>query len=254
MTGRLEGKVALITGVGTGIGGGIAERFAAEGAAVVCTGRSVGPLENVVKRIRAAGGTAMAAELDVTAEAAWRAVVEQAVGEFGGLDVLVNNAGILHLSPVAATGLEDFRRVMRINTEGVFLGLREAVRAMQPGGIAGNGGSIINISSVAAFGAAPDDVAYGASKGAVSAMTRHAACECGSNGSGIRVNAICPGVVRTGMLIDEPENVKALEAMHPLGLGEVEDVAAAAVYLASDESRWVTGMELTVDGGLSIRP
>lgn len=124
----------------------------------------------------------------------------------------------------------------------------------RPGGAVGNGGSIINISSVAAFGATTCHVAYGSSKAAVSAMTRHAASECLANGSGIRINSICPGVVRTGMLVNTPENIRTCDDAHPLGLGEAGDIAAAALYLASDDARWVTGTELTVDGGLSVRP
>ena len=157
----------------------------------------------------------------------------------------MNNAGVLLLATIEDTSPEEYRRVHRVNAEGAFLGLRQALRVMRAGG------SVINISSVAAFGAAADHVAYGSSKAALSGLTRHAANEL--SGRGIRVNAVCPGVVRTSMLVDTPENIGKCTAAHPLGLGEASDVAAAALYLASDDARWVTGSELTVDGGMSVR-
>lgn len=246
MAARLEGKTALISGVNGGIGGAIARAFAAEGAAVMCSGIDLAQAEAVATDIGRDGGKAATMSLDVTSESDWAAVVRQTREELGGLDILVNNAGVLLLEPMAETTLADFRRVHAVNVEGTFLGMREAFRVMGPGG------AIINISSVAATAAAPDHVAYGSSKGAVSAMTRHAASECAR--LGIRVNAICPGVVRTGMLIDTPENIERVDATHPLGIGEATDVAAAALYLASDEAKWVTGAEIIVDGGLSVRP
>jgi len=175
------------------------------------------------------------------------------VKELGGLDIVVNNAGVFELVALADTTLEQFQRMQRVNVDGVFLGLREAVRAMRPNGVAGKGGSIINISSVAATSAALDHVAYGSSKGAVSAMTRHAAGECAAKEYGIRVNSISPGVVRTDMLINTPDNIRRMQENHALGIGETKDIASAALYLASDASRWVTGTELTVDGGFKVR-
>ncbi len=254
MPGKLEGKVALISGVSDGIGGEIARRFATEGASVACTGIQMDLVDAVAADIRVAGSDALSLELDVTSEADWAAAIARTIEEFGRLDTVVNNAGVLSLSSLTDTTLDEFRRVYAVNTDGTFLGMRQAVIAMQPGGAAGNGGSIVNISSVAAFGATTCHVAYGSSKAAVSAMTRHAASECSANGSGIRVNSICPGVVRTGMLVDTPENLKTCSDAHPLGLGEAGDIAAAALYLASDDARWITGTELTVDGGLSVRP
>jgi len=246
MTARLEGKVALISGVNGGIGGAIARAYAAEGAAVVCGGIDPEAAGVVATEIVAAGGNVTTLPLDVTSETDWEAAIGTTCERYGKLDILVNNAGLLLLRSLPDTTLEDFRRIHAVNVEGTFLGMRAAVRAMK------RGGAIINISSASATSAALDHVAYGSSKGAVSAMTRHAASECAD--LGIRVNAICPGVVRTGMLIDTRENIERVTAAHPLGLGETRDVAAAAVYLASDEARWVTGAELTVDGGLSVRP
>jgi len=254
MAGKLDGKVALISGVGDGIGGAIARRFAAEGASVACTGILTERVDAVSSEIVAAGGNAFSIDLNVESEGDWENAIARTIDAFGRLDIVVNNAGVLSLSSIEDTTLDEFRRVHGVNVDGTFLGVREAIGAMRPGGIAGNGGSIINISSVAAFTAMVDHVAYGSSKAAVSAMTRHAASECAANGSGIRVNSICPGVVRTGMLVRTPENIQRCSEAHPLGLGEVEDIAAAALYLASDEARWVTGTELTVDGGLSVRP
>jgi len=254
MTGKLDGKIALISGVGDGIGGGIARRFAAEGASVACTGIQMEHIEAVTADIEAAGGRAMSLALNVESEDDWNNAIAKTIDAFGGLDIVVNNAGVLSLASIEDTTLDEFRRVHGVNVDGTFLGIRQAVGAMRPGGAAGQGGSIINVSSVAAFAAMVDHIAYGSSKAAVSAMTRHAASECAANGSGIRVNAICPGVVRTSMLVRTPENIQRCSDAHPLGLGEVEDVAVAALYLASDDARWVTGTELTVDGGLSVRP
>lgn len=253
MTARLDGKVALISGVSDGIGGCVARCFAREGASVVCSGIQMDAVEAIVADIRTRGGQALALELDVTVVDHWDAAVQRTIASFGGFDVLVNNAGLLLLASIEETSLDDFRQVHDVNVGGVFLGLQAAVVAMAPGGVAGNGGSIINISSVAASTAAMNHVAYGSSKAAVSGMTRHAASECAATKKGIRVNAICPGVVRTAMFVNTPENIENVSANHPLGPGETADIAAAALYLASDESRWVTGTELTVDGGYSVR-
>lgn len=254
MTGKLDGKVALISGVGDGIGGGIARRFAAEGAKVACTGIQPQLIEEVTTGIVAAGGNALPVTLNVESEDDWKNAIARTIDMFGGLDIVVNNAGVLSLTSIEDTTLDEFRRVHDVNVDGTFLGIRHAVEAMRPGGSAGNGGSVINISSVSAFTAMVDHIAYGSSKAAVSAMTRHAASECATNGSGIRINSICPGVVQTAMLVRTPENIRRCSEAHPLGLGEVEDIASAALYLASDDASWVTGTELTVDGGLSVRP
>ncbi len=250
----LEGRVALVTGVGEGIGGAICRRFAASGARVACTGIEPDPVAAIVQEISRSGGSAMSLSLDVTKETDWHAAIAATVSDLGGLDVLVNNPGVFEMTPLVDTTLAQFQTMQRVNVEGVFLGMREGVRAMRPDGAAGNGGSIINISSVAASNGALDHAAYGSSKGAVSSMTRHVACECAAYNYGIRVNAICPGVVRTGMFIDTPENEQWINDTHPLGIGDTTDIASAALYLASDASRWVTGTELTVDGGFNIRP
>jgi len=247
MSPRLDGKVALITGVSTGIGGAIAKCYASEGATVMCTGIQMDAVSLVVDDIRSAGGVASAAELDVTAEAEWQVIVERTLTDFGSLDILVNNAGILHLASIADTSLEEFQELYRVNVDGVFLGMKTAIGVMRPGS------SIVNISSICSSVGCIDHVAYGSSKAAVSGMTRHAASECAANDSGIRINAICPAVVRSPMLVNSEENIAKVTAAQPLGIGSPEDIASAALYLASDESRWVTGTEINVDGGMSVR-
>jgi len=249
----LDGRVALVTGVGNGIGGAICRSLATSGARVACSGIEPDPVAAIVEEISESGGSAMSLCLDVRKEIDWDAAITTTIKEFGGFDVLVNNAGVFEMTSLVDTTLAQFQTMQRVNVEGVFLGMREGVRAMRPGGAAGNGGSIINISSVAVSNGALNHVAYGSSKGAVSSMTRHVACECAANNYGIRVNAICPGVVRTGMVIDTPENMQWIDDAHPFGIGDTTDIASAALYLASDASRWVTGTELTVDGGFKIR-
>ncbi len=244
---KLADKVALVSGVSEGIGGAIARRFAAEGAKVMCTGVQMDVITAIADDIQSTGGVAAVAELDVTDEAQWRAAVAATIADFDGLDILVNNAGVLQLTSIGDTSLEDFRAVHRVNVDGVFLGMKTAIAAMP------KGASIINISSVSASAGCSHHVAYGSSKAAVSGMTRHVASECAANGSGIRVNAICPGVIRTPMFIDTDENFAKVMAAQPMGIGSAEDVASAAVYLASDDARWVTGTEIIVDGGRSVR-
>ena len=253
MSSSLIGKVALVTGVGSGIGGEICRRFAANGAKVACSGIELSAAEAVAAQITESGGDASSLCLDVRSESDWASAIAAVVSEMGGLDILVNNAGVFELASLVDTTLDQFRAMQQVNVEGVFLGLREGVRAMRPDGPSGDGGTIINISSVAATCGALFHVAYGSSKGAVSSMTRHAASECAANNYGIRVNAISPGVVRTDMLIDTPENLQRMRDTHALGIGETKDIANAALYLASDAARWVTGTELMIDGGFSVR-
>ncbi|MFB3813389.1 MAG: glucose 1-dehydrogenase [Terriglobales bacterium] len=260
---RLDGKVALITGAGRGIGAKCAEVLSEAGAKVVVTDILRDEGEAVVCAIRRAGRDAVFHPLAVSEEDQWSAAVQTAVQTFGGLDVVVNNAGIGPISLIENTSLKDFRQVMAVNVDGVFLGTKHGIIAMKPGGIAGRGGSIINMASVCAMVAFYAASAYTASKGAVRAMTKVAAIECGRNGYGIRVNSVHPGVIRTNMLVEgaatqeklglipKAEEAEALyTAATPIGrLGESLDIAQAVLYLASPASSFVTGAELVVDGG-----
>lgn len=263
---ELSGKVALVTGAGRGIGAQIARRLAAAGAGVMATDIDGPSAEETAAAIAQAGGTAQSAAQDVTDEAAWEAIIAQTVSQLGGLDVLVNNAGIESMSFVADTSLDTFRRIMAVNVEGVFLGVKHAVRAMRPGGAAGRGGSIINLSSVAGLVGSPGLSAYCASKGAVRLLTKATAVECGALQLGIRVNSVHPGVVRTDMgasvvsgmarlgLVPDAEAAEGLvQTMHPIGMSEPDDVAQAVLFLASEASRRTTGAELLVDGGMAAQ-
>ena len=249
---RLEGKVALITGAGSGIGKVTAERFAAEGAEVVVADLAVDEAEAVAAGITAAGGAAHAVGVDVADEDRVDAMVAAAVDTYGGLHVLVNNAGIF---PADDGGVRDtppatWQKVMEVNLKGVWLGCRAAIPAMLESG----GGSIVNIASfVALMGAATAQVAYTASKGGVLALTREAAVEYAR--SGIRVNALCPGPIETPLLAEllaDPVRRQRRLVHIPLGrFGRPEEIAAAALFLASDESSFVTGSALVVDGGIT---
>lgn len=259
----LQGKVALITGAARGIGAAVALGLAREGANVLVTDVLDEAGIRTRDTIRAAGDMAEYLELDVTKESSWTEVVDQVVADFGGIDILVNNAGIEMSAPLLETSIDDFRRIAAVNVDGVFLGLKHGVRAMRYGAPKGRGGVIINMSSIAGLIGAPTYCAYGASKGAVRSMTKHAAMECARFKYGIRVNSVHPGVVATDMgeaviaqsmqwgLFPDAEQARAsIIDMHPLGrLGTPGDMTSAVLFLASDMAAWMTGAELVVDGG-----
>jgi 3alpha(or 20beta)-hydroxysteroid dehydrogenase len=227
MGGRLEGKVAIVTGAARGQGLAEAERFAAEGALVVAG--DVLDHDGI--------------HLDVTSAESWAAAVSHAVGRHGRVDVLVNNAGIHHAAPVHEMAIGDFQRVLDVNLLGPFLGIQAVVPHMP------RGGSIINVSSLNGLASQARTAAYTSSKFGLRGLTKTAALDLGP--LGIRVNAILPGVIRTPMVayvVDERE--EQLAAGLPLGrIGEPMDVAGAAVFLASDDAAWISGIDLPVDGG-----
>jgi NAD(P)-dependent dehydrogenase (short-subunit alcohol dehydrogenase family) len=252
---RLKGKVALVTGGASGIGRGAAEALAREGASVVLTDVQARG-EEVAEGIRKARGAARFQEHDVTSERDWNSVVSLLEKEFGRLDILVNNAGIAVAGMVTELSLEDFRRQMAVNVDSVFLGTKAALPLMRTG----KGGSIINISSVAGLRGAARLSAYCASKGAVRLFTKAVALECAAMRDGVRVNSVHPGIIDTpiwGQVVpgsNEPRDLDAMTALRvPLGVtGKPSDIADAIVFLASDESRYITGAELVVDGGMTI--
>jgi NAD(P)-dependent dehydrogenase (short-subunit alcohol dehydrogenase family) len=250
MTGRLEGKVALITGAASGMGRSAAELFAAEGARVVVTDVVDGG--EVVDAIRAAGGDATFVHADVSRADDCEAMVRAAVDTYGALHVLYNNAGIFPDDDggVLDTPESTWQRVMEINLKGVWLGCRAGIPAM----LASGGGSIVNVASfVALMGAATAQIAYTASKGGVLSMTRELAVEYGRQG--IRANSLCPGPIETPLLaelLSDPAR-RARRLVHiPMGrLGRAEELAKAALFLASDDSSFMTGASLVVDGGIT---
>jgi NAD(P)-dependent dehydrogenase (short-subunit alcohol dehydrogenase family) len=245
---RLDGKVALITGAASGMGASMARIFAREGARVALADVLDGEGRGIVAEITAANGAAAFHHLDVTSEAEWQSVVAAVVAAWGGLDILVNDAG---LSGSAVEDLYDtaaWDRLMAVNARGVFLGMKAAIPIMRARG----GGAIVNISSISGIaGQNGIHVAYNASKGAVRTLTKAAAVQLGRDN--IRVNSVHPGLMppmrSSGRTADPAVRAKMLE-MVPLGrAGRVEEVAHAVLFLASDEASYITGAELYVDGG-----
>lgn len=248
---RLDGRVALVTGAARGQGEAIARIFVDEGAQVV-----LGDVQDDLGEKVAAdlGDAARFVHLDVGQERDWDAAVALAVQEFGKLDALVNNAGVLHFASMAETSAEDFRKVVEVNEVGVFLGMKTAAPAIAAAG----GGSIVNTASINAFVGVAGTIAYAASKWAVRGMTRTAALELGK--LGVRVNTVAPGSVATPMIA--PQGVDAIGDMAqsafdrlPLGrIGQPEEIANAVLFLTSDESSYCTGSEFVVDGGSLAGP
>ena len=249
---RLENKVALISGGARGMGAVEARLFAGEGAKVVIGDILEEDGRKTEAEINETGGECLFVRLDVTSEAGWQQAVAATVARFGRLDILVNNAGIFRTEGVLETSEDLWDEVLDINAKGVFLGTKAAIPEMRKGG----GGSIVNISSVAGLVGGAGSAAYRASKGAVRLFTKSTAIQYARDG--IRANSVHPGIIETPMttpnlLADQVRRQRSTER-HPIGrYGQPEDVAFGVLYLASDESSFVTGSELVIDGGLTAQ-
>ncbi len=268
--GRVSEKVAIVTGGAAGIGRATAESLAREGASVVVTDIATGEGETVVAGINKQGGNAIFEQQDVVDEARWVEIIALTQEQFGGLDVLVNNAGIAPGGPIVDTTLEDWKHLMEVNVDSVFLGTKHAIPAM----VASGGGSIINLSSVAGLKGAAGLTAYNATKGAVRLFTKGVAKECAQ--TGIRVNSVHPGIIDTAIWSKMSDSMAGMEGESvldaatadgantpdveaiavglqvPMGhAGKAEEIADGILFLASDESSHMTGSELVIDGGFT---
>ncbi len=248
-SGRLAGKVALVTGAARGIGAEIARLFAAEGAAVWLGDRRDDAGTEVARSIEASGGRAAYGHLDVSSELDWSRAVEDAALRFGGLDVLINNAGILRVRPLAECSAEEFRQVLEINLVGTFLGMRAALAQL----LQRPGASIVNVSSLQGVEGHQGMSAYSAAKFGVRGLSKSAAIELGPQG--IRVNSLLPGPIRTPMS-QRPgwsdADYERAYSSYPLGrMGEPSEIARLALFLASEESSFCTGADFVADGGAS---
>lgn len=260
----LQGRKALVTGGAQGLGAGMAQALANAGASVAIGDIQEDKGRATAEALAKEGATAKFVSLNVTDEASWEAAISQTIEELGGLDIVVNNAGIEITQLVIDLKPEDVRKMLEVNVLGTALGIKHAFRAMRPGGAAGKGGAVINVASVAATIAFPAIAAYSATKSAVDRLTRVAAMESGKLGYGVRVNCIYPGLVPTDMgnqlavdmatlgLYPSPEAAAgAVIELTPLGrLGTVSDMADVVVFLASDAARFITGVGLPIDGGM----
>ncbi len=250
--GRVQDKVAIITGGASGVGRADAILLAREGAKVILTDVNDKDGAAVEKEITGAGGTALFVQQDISSEDDWQRVIALAKEKFGGLDILVNNAAILMSGTIEEASYEDWKKIQRVNADGYFLGCKYAYAAMKERG----GGSIVNMSSISAIGGVSSFLAYSASKGAVAAMTRSIAAHARFNHHKIRCNAIHPDGIKTPMVYKlprDPAKQSQVREKDPKQLmarfAEAEDIANVVLFLASDESRMIQGAEVRVDNG-----
>lgn len=256
MGNRLENKVALVTGGGSGIGAAICRRFAEQGAVVLVSDVDIDSAETVSSEIAAEGGQAKALELDVSKEDAWNSVVDQIQTEYGRLNVLVNNAGIAIPGTIEEQTFEEWKVTDAVNVHGVYLGMQKCMPLMKE-----QAASIINLSSIDGLVGDPKAIAYNASKGSVKTMTKSAALHCAQKKYPIRVNSVHPGYILTPLVekafaeageewVKEYTELK-ISRIPMENLGQPDDIAYGCVYLASDEAKYVTGSELVIDGGFT---
>ena len=255
---RVKNKVAIVTGGASGLGESSAILLAREGAKIVVTDLDEEKGKKVVQKIIQKGGEAIFIKQDISKEEEWENVIKITLKTFGKLHILANAAGIANGKNVEVTTLADWKKLLSINLDGTFLGTQYAIKAMKE---TGEGGSIINFSSIEGLIGDPNLAAYNASKGGVTIFTKSAALHCAKQGYGIRVNSIHPAYIWTPMVEsllkaqgNLEEGKKKLESLHPIGhLGEPDDIGYGVVYLASEESKFMTGSELVIDGGYTAQ-
>lgn len=257
MTSRLSGKIAFVTGGAGGLGQAMCQRLAAEGARVTVADNDVAKARQIAVSI---GATAMAVHLDVTSEASWQTAITAATSAWGNIDIVVNNAGYLKPATIEDATLDDWRTAMAINGDGTFLGCKFAVAAMKERPKTSSAGVIINLSSNMVLRGTAKHPAYSASKAAIRLLTQSVAKHCGEQGYNIRVIALLPGAIETGMLrlnipkgMSEADYFAQVRGRHPIGrIGQPKDVADAVAFLASEDASFITGSDFIVDGGSSI--
>lgn len=249
MTDRLKGKVALITGASNGIGAGTSELFAKEGCSIILADKNFDEAKHLCNEISKFNPNCIALKLDVTSENNWIEVIQKSVNIFSGLNILVNNAGIYSRKLIEQTELDEFEEIIKVNLNGTFLGTKHVIPEMRKMG----NGSIINMSSTAGIVGNIGSGAYGASKGGIKIFTKYAALQHAHEN--IRVNSVHPGPINTEMIsenLSTPSNTNKIMSKIPLKrIGTVNDVAMGVLFLASDESSYITGSELVIDGGLT---
>jgi NAD(P)-dependent dehydrogenase (short-subunit alcohol dehydrogenase family) len=266
--GRVQGKVAIVTGAAKGIGAASARALAREGASVICSDFDEGAGEAMAAEIQRSGGDAIFVAHDVTDESQWENVVKVAEEKFGGLHIVVNNAGIAPAGgPIEDLTLEGWRHTIAVDLDSVFLGCKHAIRTIKKTTAKGAKGSIINISSIMGLIGWANTADYNAAKGGVRLLTKCAALECAQAGYDIRVNSIHPGYIDTPLVrnaiangvsaeagVGPNEMMEMLVSLHPIGrLGIADEIANMVLFLASDEASFVTGAEMVVDGGYTAR-